>query len=84
MIDGCLEWQRIGLAPPPIVTQATVGLLQRPGHPSTMARDCTEDGGPYAFTPSSPLFASWRMGATRENCKQGRKYVSRTALVDEI
>jgi len=22
--------------------------------------DCTEDGGPYAFTPSSQLFASWK------------------------
>ena len=27
MIDGCLEWQRIGLAPPAIVTDATAAYF---------------------------------------------------------
>ena len=35
VIDGCLEWQRIGLAPPKIVTDATERLFQRPGHRSS-------------------------------------------------
>ena len=37
-LDGCLEWQRDGLAPPEIVRAATDRLLRRPGYAAAMAR----------------------------------------------
>ena len=28
MIEGCLDWQRVGLAPPAVVTEATAAYLE--------------------------------------------------------
>ena len=37
-IDGCLEWQRVGLAPPAAVLDATGSYFGRPGPAAAMAR----------------------------------------------
>jgi putative DNA primase/helicase len=59
-LDGCLEWQQIGLAPPAIVTQATDAYFDDQDLIKQWLEECTEDGGPHAFTSSSQLFGSWK------------------------
>jgi putative DNA primase/helicase len=59
-IDGCLEWQRIGLAPPAIVTEATTAYFDDQDTVQQWLDECTTDGGPFAFTLTTQLFASWK------------------------
>jgi putative DNA primase/helicase len=40
MIDGCLEWQRIGLAPPQIVTEATDAYLEGQDNLAAFLDEC--------------------------------------------
>ena len=40
MIDGCLEWQRIGLAPPQIVTEATDAYLEEQDNLAAFLDEC--------------------------------------------
>jgi putative DNA primase/helicase len=58
-INGCLEWQRIGLAPPAVVTDATNAYFDDQDVIKQWLEDCTSDGGPFAFTLTTQLFASW-------------------------
>jgi putative DNA primase/helicase len=58
-IDGSLEWQRIGLAPPAIVTEATAAYFDDQDIVQQWLDECTEDGGPFAVTLYKQLFASW-------------------------
>jgi|SRR2546430_15728223 putative DNA primase/helicase len=81
-IDGCLEWQRIGLAPPPIVTQATEDYFNDQDLLGQWLEDCTEDGGPYAFTATGQLFASWKTWCDERNLKTGTGNALSDALVD--
>ncbi len=62
MIAGCLEWQRIGLAPPPAVTEATDSYLEAEDAFALWASECL---APYAgwFETSADLFASWKKWA---------------------
>jgi putative DNA primase/helicase len=59
-IDGCLEWQRIGLVPPAIVTDATTTYFEDQDIMQQWLDECTADGGPFAFTLTKQLFASWK------------------------
>jgi putative DNA primase/helicase len=70
-IDGCREWQRIGLAPPKIVTDATDEYFDDQDTIKQWLEDRTEDGGPYAFTATSQLFASWKSWCDERNLKPG-------------
>jgi putative DNA primase/helicase len=72
MIDGCLEWQRIGLAPPKIVTEATEQYFGDQDMIKQWLEDRTEDGGPFAFTPRAQLFASWKNWCVEHNLTPGR------------
>jgi putative DNA primase/helicase len=58
-IDGCLEWQRIGLAPPAIVTDATTAYFDDQDVVRQWLDECTTEA-PFAFTPVKTLFGSWR------------------------
>ena len=49
-IDGCLEWQRIGLEPPAIVRDATDAYFADQDTLQQWLDDCTEDGGEFAFS----------------------------------
>ncbi len=82
MIDGCLEWQRVGLAPPKIVTDATKDYFDDQDVVRQWLDDCTEDGGPYAFTRASELFGSWRQWCDKRNLKPGSGNVLSDALAD--
>jgi putative DNA primase/helicase len=71
MIDGCLEWQRIGLAPPAIVTDATAAYFDDQDVLQHWLDECTADGGPYAFTLTKKLYASWKHWADEQNFEPG-------------
>jgi putative DNA primase/helicase len=64
MIEGCLEWQRIGLAPPKIVTEATAAYLEAE---DAMTAWIDESGhrDPNAWEKSSDLYASWAAWAQK-------------------
>lgn len=64
MIQGCLEWQRQGLNPPPSVQAATAEYLASEDSFSEWLRECTK-ASPLAFETSSDLFASWRTWAEK-------------------
>jgi putative DNA primase/helicase len=82
MIDGCLEWQRIGLAPPKIVTEATEEYFADQDTTKQWLEDCTQDGGPHAFTPTGHLFASWKAWCDERNLRPGNGNALSDALVD--
>jgi putative DNA primase/helicase len=82
MIDGCMEWQRIGLAAPKIVTEATMEYFDDQDTIKQWLEDCTEDGGPYAFTATGRLFASWKQWCDKRSLQPGNAQVLSDAIVD--
>jgi putative DNA primase/helicase len=58
LIDGCLEWQARGLAPPSVVLTATNEYLQAEDAISNWIRERCKDVG-YGGTESSVLYADW-------------------------
>lgn len=63
-IDGCLAWQREGLDPPTIVTEATADYLEAEDATSLWLDDATELK-PDAWESTGSLFASWKRWAER-------------------
>ena len=59
-LEGCLEWQRIGLSPPKIVTDATADYFDDQDLIKQWLDECTEADTPVAFISASQLFASWK------------------------
>jgi putative DNA primase/helicase len=58
MIEGCLEWQRIGLRPPKAVTDATAAYLEaEDAIAAWLDEKCERD--PNAWASSAQLLASW-------------------------
>jgi putative DNA primase/helicase len=58
MIDGCLQWQEIGLAPPAIVTEATnTYLASQDAFSEWIAERCERDR--EAWTGRTAAFESW-------------------------
>jgi P4 family phage/plasmid primase-like protien len=82
MLDGCLEWQRTGLAPPKIVTDATDEYFSDQDTIKQWLEDCTEDRGPFAFTPANQLFASWRKWCDERSIAAGSAKALSDALTD--
>jgi putative DNA primase/helicase len=81
-VDGALEWQQIGLAPPKIVTEATDEYFDDQDLVKQWIEDRLDDGGPFAFTPVNQLFASWKNWSEERNLKPGPSNALSDALVD--
>jgi putative DNA primase/helicase len=64
MIEGALEWRRIGLAPPAAVTNATSAYLESEDAVALWLDECTV-ADPNAWESSSALFGSWKAWAER-------------------
>ncbi len=64
MIEGCREWQRIGLAPPKTVRDATADYVTDEDAVGLWIEECCILD-PNASQPTSALFASWQMWAER-------------------
>jgi putative DNA primase/helicase len=69
-IDGCLEWQRVGLAPPAIVRSATDEYFE---DQDTIGQwlDDRMILDPNAFSLSTELFISWKTWCESRNIKAG-------------
>jgi len=81
-INGCLEWQRIGLAPPAIVQDATAAYFADQDTLQQWLDECTYDAGPLAFIRTSDLFASWKTWNDERNLKPGSANGLSEALID--
>jgi putative DNA primase/helicase len=72
MIQGCLEWQAIGLQPPEVVRNATAAYLQAEDVVATWIDErCQLD--PQAWEPTANLYASWSAWATQAGEPVGSK-----------
>ena len=72
MIDGCLEWQRIGLAPPPIVLEETEKYFQDQDAVGRWMEECCLVGK-NATATKSELWESWKKWAEGANEYVGSK-----------
>ena len=70
-VNGCLQWQQAGLAPPAVVRDATDSYFAEQDTLQQWLEDCTEDGGALAFTRLSELFASWKSWCEERNLRPG-------------
>lgn len=78
-LDGCLEWRRLGLAPPPLITQAVDEYRQES---DSLGRFIDERCArkPNALVHTSALFAQYR-----EYCQQlGEPSLSQRDLAGEM
>jgi len=82
ILDGCGEWRRDGLKPPASVTEATNDYFEDQDLVQQWLEDCTEDGGPFAFTKSSELFAAWRTWCDARGIKPGSSKLLSEAIGD--
>jgi putative DNA primase/helicase len=64
MIDGCLDWQERGLAPPESVTAATIAYLDAQDSVAAWLDECCECDA-NAWERSQTLFANWKAWAER-------------------
>jgi putative DNA primase/helicase len=62
MIEGCKEWQRIGLSPPKAVSDATNEYLKAEDSFELWLKDCCDEG-PDLWTRVDTLFLSWKRWA---------------------
>jgi putative DNA primase/helicase len=65
MIEGCLEWQRIGLSPPQAITQATADYFEEQDLLAQFIDECC-DTGPREGDTIRNLFHAWRGFAERQ------------------
>jgi putative DNA primase/helicase len=82
-IDGCLEWQRLGLAPPKVVTDATNDYFSDQDTIQQWLEDCTEDRGSFAFTAVGQLFASWKAWSEERGMSPSSAKMLSEALQDK-
>jgi phage/plasmid-associated DNA primase len=66
MIEGCLEWQRIGLCPPKVVTDATDSYLESQDVLGEWLEECCERDS-YGWVSSRDLFNSWQSWAEQRH-----------------
>jgi putative DNA primase/helicase len=83
IVDGALEWQRICLAPPPVVFDATEDYFAEQDNLQQWLDDCVQDDGEFAFTRTTDLFASWKQWCDARNLKPGSAQALSTALTDK-
>ncbi len=80
-VDGCLAYQRQGLAPPASVIKASDDYFDGEDTLQQWIDDCLKTDDPRAFTPSRQLFMSWKEWAEQRNLRSGseKEFVERLA-----
>lgn len=81
MIEGCLDWQRVGLDPPAAVRTATNDYLSAEDALNLWIDECC-DVGPYEHDTLSALFVSWQKWAERAGEYVGSRKKLAQALQD--
>jgi putative DNA primase/helicase len=78
MIQGCLDWQNIGLSPPAIVTAATAAYLDAEDSLAAWIEECCERD-PNAWEGSTNLYTSWLVwaGKAGETAGSQKRFVER-------
>jgi putative DNA primase/helicase len=79
MIQGCLEWQRQGLAPPAAVTAATAAYLEAQDAVAAWLDECCDQDS-NAWESRSALYKSWTDWAASTGAHVG----SRQSFVDKL
>lgn len=78
MVQGCLEWQRIGLSPPAAVTAATAEYRQEQDHVARFLVECCETGAnPMFRVRGSRLYEAYKRWAEQggeQNLVSGTKF----------
>jgi putative DNA primase/helicase len=82
MVDGCLEWQRAGLATPKVVLDATEAYFADQDTLGQWLGECTEEGDPATFARTMELFASWKTWAEARNHRPGSEKAFSESLVE--
>jgi putative DNA primase/helicase len=59
LIQGCVQWQKIGLAPPKVVTDGTAEYLAAENTLQRWIDECCDVSDPNASATSKDLFQSW-------------------------
>jgi len=72
MIEGCLEWQRQGMHPPPVVLDATKEYFQQEDKIGNWIDECCVEN-PEEFTTTALLFSSWSRWCQNNNEHTGTK-----------
>ena len=72
MIKGCLEWQRQGMHPPPVVQDATKEYFQQEDKIGNWIDECCVEN-PEEFTTTALLFSSWSRWCLNNNEHTGTK-----------
>ena len=70
MIDGCLQWQKFGLAPPDIVRTTTAEYFVDQDTIGEWLEECTMPDC-NAFSRTMELFASWKAWADNRQIRIG-------------
>lgn len=63
MIEGCRQWQRIGLKPPAAVMDATEDYFEAEDAIGRWIEECCQTGSPSLSAGSTELFTSWKAWA---------------------
>jgi putative DNA primase/helicase len=77
MIAGCMAWQKQGLAPPKVVTDATAAYLEAEDALAAWFEDCCERE-PRAFASRDALFRSWTewAGLNGEQAGSNKRFIA--------
>jgi putative DNA primase/helicase len=81
-VEGCLQWQRTGLAPPKAVQEATENYFAEQDTLGQWLEEMTEDAGPLAFSRVRELFESWKGWCDARNHRPGSAAVLADMLAD--
>jgi putative DNA primase/helicase len=81
-VDGCLEWQRIGLVPPAVVTEATDKYFDtEDSFGQWVEDDCDVDvGNDFKWDSVTKLFDAWSLYATNNGDRPGNKNAFNEAM----
>jgi putative DNA primase/helicase len=79
-IDGCLEWQRIGLSPPKVVTEATAEYFGEQDVIQQWMDERTLKAPPTVLTRSSELYSCWKNWCDEGGIKPGSNKALSEAL----
>jgi putative DNA primase/helicase len=80
LIDGCVEWQRIGLKPPATVVAATNEYLKQQDAVETWLEECCERNSTKTPSTIARLMTSWTRWAQRT----GEAVGTRTELIEVL
>jgi P4 family phage/plasmid primase-like protien len=78
-VDGCLEWQRFGLAPPPVVRAATEEYLAQEDSLARWIEECCVTGRQH-WGIGAKLWESWKSWAKGNNEELGTRKAFAQAL----